>query len=75
MFLPSKHDAFDAFVVLAKKVQNERDLKIAAIRTIMVENSRTTTSQSCVKRTGLITTSQLLGLHNRMEWLSERIEC
>ena len=33
MFLASKQDAFDAFVVLAKKVQNERDLKIAAIRT------------------------------------------
>ena len=30
---PSKHDAFDAFVVLAKKVQNERNLKISAIRT------------------------------------------
>ena len=33
MFLASKQDAFDAFVVLAKKVQNERDLKITAIRT------------------------------------------
>ena len=33
MFLASKQDAFDAFVVLAKKVQNERDLKITTIRT------------------------------------------
>ena len=33
MFLASKQDTFDAFVVLAKKVQNERELKITAIRT------------------------------------------
>ena len=33
MFLASKQDTFDAFVVLAKKLQNERELKITAIRT------------------------------------------
>ena len=72
MFLASKQDAFDAFVVLAKKVQNETELKITAIRTDHGGECENHSFSELCEQNGIEHNFSAPRSLSKMEWSRER---
>ena len=67
LFLANKDDAFYAFKVFCKKVQNEKDVVFLVLELIIVENLKIMLLRTFVMILALIINFHHLGLLNKME--------